>query len=112
MEMKDQGKSSTGMQANLAAMLSYLIGILTGIVFYLVEKESKFVRFHAMQSMLTFGALFVLNILLAFIPFINLIALPVIWFLGVALTIILMIKAYQGEMFKLPVVGDIAEKNS
>ena len=45
-------KTSTGLEANLAAALSYLVGFVTGIIFLLVEKDNKFVRFHAMQSIL------------------------------------------------------------
>ncbi|MDD5085237.1 MAG: DUF4870 domain-containing protein [Candidatus Omnitrophica bacterium] len=107
---KDLGKTSTGMQPNVAALLSYLVGIVTGIIFYLIEKDNKFVRFHAMQSVITFGALFVLNVILPFIPVIGWILMPVVNLAGLILWIVLMIKAYQGEYFKLPVVGDMAEK--
>jgi uncharacterized membrane protein len=112
MDNKELGKTSTGIQANVAALLSYLLGFITGIIFYLIEKENKFVRFHAMQSIVTFGALFVAGVVVGFLPVIGLALLPVLWVLEVVLWVILMIKAYQGEMFKLPVAGDIAEKNS
>jgi len=108
----DQGKSSTGMQANLAALLSYLFGVLTGIIFFVIEKENKFVKFHAMQSILTFGFLFAIGIVLTFIPVIGVFAIPVLWIVEIVLWILLMVKAYQGEKFKLPIVGDMAEKNS
>jgi uncharacterized membrane protein len=100
------------MKANVAAVLSYLLGFITGIIFYLIEKENKFVRFHAMQSMVTFGALWVLSIAVWVIPFIGGLLAPLIYILEFILWIILMIKAYQGEYFKLPIAGDIAEKNS
>lgn len=106
---KDLGKTSTGIQANVAGLLSYLLGFISGIVFLVIEKENKFVRFHAMQSTITSGALFVLQMVLAYIPFLVMLS-PIVGLLGIALWIILMIKAYQGEMFKLPVIGDIAEK--
>jgi uncharacterized membrane protein len=123
METKDLGKTSTGMQANVAGLLCYVLGWLTGLIFFLIEKENKFVRFHALQSMITFGALFVLHIAIG--VFIGIFAAIHIYFLipllsllnglvalvGVILWILLMVKAYQGEKFKLPVVGDIAEKN-
>jgi uncharacterized membrane protein len=112
MAEKDLGKTSTGMKANVAAVLSYLLGFITGIIFYLIEKENKFVRFHAMQSMVTFGALWVLSIAVWVIPFIGGLLAPLIYILEFILWIILMIKAYQGEYFKLPIAGDIAEKNS
>ena len=110
MGQQDQGKCSTGMQANLAALLSYLIGFITGIIFYVIEKDNKFVRFHAMQSIITFGALFVLNAILVFIPIIGWVLMPIVGIISLILWIILMIKAYQGENYKLPIVGDIAEK--
>jgi uncharacterized membrane protein len=64
MEPKDLGKSSTGMQPNVAALLSYVLGWITGLIFFLIEKENKFVRFHAAQSLVVFGALTVLQIAL------------------------------------------------
>lgn len=107
---KDLGKTSTGMQANVAALLSYLAGFITGIIFYVIEKDNKFVRFHAMQSIIAFGALFVLNMVLAFIPFVGWVLMPIVSIVSLVLWILLMIKAYQGESFKLPIAGDMAEK--
>jgi len=112
MEEKDLGKCSTGMQPNLAALLSYVLGFITGLIFYFVEKENKFVRFHAMQSIIVFLALFVAQIILGMIPILGWVLSYLIAIGGFILWIILMIKAYQGEYFKLPVAGDIAEKNS
>jgi uncharacterized membrane protein len=112
METKDLGKCSTGMQPNLAALLCYLFGVITGIIFYIIEKENKFVRFHAMQSIITFGALFVLQMLLMVIPLIGWVLMPIVGIVSLILWVILMIKAYKGETFKLPFVGDIAEKQA
>ncbi len=112
METKDLGKTSTGMQPNVAALLSYLLGLITGLIFFLIEKENKFVRFHAIQSMVTFGGLFVLGIVLGFIPVIGWAMLPFLWIFELVIWVLLMVKAYQGEYFKLPVAGDIAEKNA
>jgi uncharacterized membrane protein len=112
MEIKNQGRSSTGLEANLAALLSYLLGFLTGIIFYSLEKENKFVRFHALQSIIVFAFLFVLNIMLKFLPVIGWALASLLGIMGVILWVILMIKAYQGEYLKLPVAGAIAEKNS
>ncbi|MBN1527172.1 MAG: DUF4870 domain-containing protein [Candidatus Omnitrophica bacterium] len=111
-EKKDLGKTSIGMQPNAEALLAYLAGFITGIVFYILEKENKFVRFHAMQSIVVFGFLFVLGMALAVIPVIGWVISPVLWIANIVLWILLMVKAYQGEMFKLPIAGDIAEKNS
>jgi uncharacterized membrane protein len=112
MEKKDLGKTSTGMEANVAALLCYVLGLVTGLIFYLIEKENKFVRFHAMQSMVVFGGLFVISVVAGVIPGLGLIISPIIFILQFILWIVLMVKAYQGEKFKLPVAGDIAEKNS
>ncbi len=111
-------KTSLGLEENIEGALCYLLGWLTGIIFYLLEKDNKFVRFHAKQSILTFFPLWILSIILGgwwgllwwhawfFLWWIS----WLIWLLMFILWIILMIKAYQGEMFKLPIVGDIAEK--
>jgi uncharacterized membrane protein len=112
MDIKDQGKTSSGLQANVAGLLAYLLGVITGIIFYLIEKDNKFVRFHAMQSIVVFGALLVISSVLWIVPFIGVTLLPIISLAGLILWIILMVKAYQGEYFKLPIAGDIAEKNS
>lgn len=102
-------KSSTGLEANVAGLLCYLLGWITGIIFLIIEKESKFVRFHAVQSILTFGGLTVLPLFLVWIPFLGWILMIVIPILGFILWAVLMVKAYQGETYKLPVAGDIAK---
>jgi len=112
MEHISQGKSSLGMEANIAALLSYLLGFVSGIIFYALEKENKFVRFHAMQSIVVFAFLFVVNILTQVLPIIGWAISTLLGVAGIVVWIVLMIKAYQGEYFKLPVAGDIAEKNS
>src|SRR6266705_859993 len=61
------GPTSMGMQPNVAAGLSYVLGWITGLVFFLMEKQNRFVRFHAMQSILFFGGLSVLGIVLRII---------------------------------------------
>ena len=97
------------MDANIAAALSYLVGFVTGVIFLLVEKENKFVRFHAMQSTLVFAGIVVIDILLQLVPILG--ALVVVFVVipaSAILWLLLMFKAYQGEEFKLPVVGDMA----
>ena len=111
-EEKDLGKCSTGIQPNVAALLSYVLGFVTGIIFYVIEKENKFVRFHAMQSIIVFGAFFVAQFILVFIPIIGWILAVLIPIAAFILWVILMVKAYQGEFYKLPVAGDVAEKHS
>ncbi|MBI4597810.1 MAG: DUF4870 domain-containing protein [Candidatus Omnitrophica bacterium] len=111
-EQGDLGKSSTGMQTNFAALLSYVLGIITGLVFFLVEKDSKFVKFHAMQSICFSIALFVLTFVLALIPILGWLALFVVQIGALVLWIICMVKAYQGQWYKLPVIGEFAAKQA
>lgn len=102
-------KTSTGLDANVAAALSYLVGFVTGIIFLLVERENKFVRFHAMQSTLVFIGIVLIDILLQIVPLLGaLVVLFILVPLSAALWLFLMYKAYQGEEFKLPLVGQMA----
>lgn len=103
-------KSSTGLDQNVAGLLCYLAGFITGIIFFILEKENRFVRFHAMQSIFISVALFVLNIGLSFIPILGLILSLLINPVAFILWIVLMVKAYQGKWFKLPIVGNMAEQ--
>ncbi|MGZ9583425.1 DUF4870 domain-containing protein [Paenibacillus marinisediminis] len=108
--LNNNKQSSTGLDQNIAGLLCYLLGAVTGIIFLILEKNNRFIKFHAMQSLLVFGGLFVLNIVLGFIPILGWILSVVIYPIGVILWIVLMVKAYSGKWFKLPIVGDIAEK--
>jgi uncharacterized membrane protein len=102
-------KTSTGLDANLAAALTYLVGFVTGIIFLLVEKDNRFVRFHAMQSTLVFVGIVAIDILLQIVPILG--ALVVVFIVipaSAVLWLLLMYKAYQGEEFKLPLVGQMA----
>jgi len=104
-------KSSTGLDANVAGLLCYVLGWVSGLVFILIERESKFVRFHAIQSIYVFGVITIASIILSWIPVIGPVVLsPLLGLLGVVLWIILMVKAYQGTMYKLPWSGNLAEK--
>ncbi len=109
MENNKTTKTALGIDENVEGLLCYVLGFITGIVFLLLEKENKFVRFHAMQSLVTFLGLFVIVTVIGWVPIIGwliaLLARP----LGLILWLLLMYKAYNGEIFKLPVVGDFAE---
>ena len=95
---------------NILGALSYLLGFITGIILLLVEKKSRFVRFHAMQSTILFGALFVVNLGLGFIPLLGWLTGVLISLVAFVLWLLLMWKAFQGEMYKVPYVGELAEK--
>ncbi|AIF69821.1 membrane protein [Palaeococcus pacificus DY20341] len=102
-------KTSLGLEENIEGALAYVLGFITGIIFLLAEKESDFVRFHAMQSTITFLGLFIINLVLGFIPFLGWILGLLLSLLGFIFWILGIVKAYQGELYKFPIVGDIAE---
>jgi len=107
-------KTSMGLEPNVAGLLCYVVGWITGLVFYLMEKDNRFVRFHAMQSIVVSGALtivgLVLGPVLAFVPLLGFLV-PILWLALIALWILLMVKAYQNQWYKLPWAGDFAEKH-
>jgi len=112
------GPTSMGMQPNIEAGLSYVLTWITGLIFFFMEKQNRFVRFHAMQSILFFGGLTVIRIILSVIdsfgvPFLGLFT-GLVWLaigiIGVVGYIVLLINGFQGKYFKLPIVGDYAEK--
>jgi len=124
-------KSSTGLDENIAALLSYIFGWVSGLVFFLIEKDSRLVRFHAMQSLL-------FNILIGVVAFALWIVLFIVFLIASQLSgalttllslvsvlvwvvfviaifgglILCLVKAFQGQYFKLPIIGNFAEKFS
>jgi uncharacterized membrane protein len=107
---KLEAESSTGLSANVAGLLCYVLGWVTGIIFIVLEKKSTFVKFHAWQSIMTFGVLFVVSLIFSWIPFIGWIIGTLIGILSFVLWIILIIQAGTGKMWKVPLAGDWAEK--
>lgn len=103
-------KSSTGLDENTAGLLCYVLGWVSGIVFLLLERESKFVKFHAVQSIIIFGVLSVVNSVVGWIPVLGLIVGITSGILGFVLWILLMVKASQGERYKVKWAGDYAER--
>jgi len=106
--MEGKGRSSTGLDENVAGFFCYLLGFITGIVFLVVEKESGFVKFHAKQSTITFLSLLVLTIVFGWIPVLG----ALIFIFSLVLWLILMVKALRGEKYKLPIVGKLAEEKT
>ena len=124
-------KSSTGLDENIAALLSYVFNWVSGLVFFLIEKESRLVRFHAMQSLIL-SVVFFVGMIVLYVAWIILaiVASQISGLLGTLVGLIFfliilvvfvacvigwvlgMIKAYQGQFFKLPVIGNFAEKFS
>ena len=103
-------KTSTGLSENVAGLLCYVLGWVSGVIFLLIEQENKFVRFHAIQSICVFGVLTLAGIVLGWIPFIGGALAWVMPVVGFILWIVLMIKAHQGLKYKIPWAGDFAEK--
>ena len=111
-------QADTGLQQNIAGLLCYALGWLTGLVFLFIDKR-PFVRFHAMQSILVFGGIHVLHLVLTWVlfPALRLWSLlfaisGLISLASLVLWILLMVKAYQNQWYKLPFVGDIALQKS
>jgi len=124
-------KSSTGLDENIAALLSYVATWVSGLIFFLIEKDSRLVRFHAMQSILLSGTVIVLgtvlwigwivlalifsqvsDILASLVSLVMGLLLLAVW-LGFLIAIVMcLIKAYQKQFFKVPVIGNFAEKFS
>ena len=104
--------SSTGLDPNLAGLLTYVLGFISGLVFLVVEKKSAYVRFHAYQSTIAFLAIWITSIILGFIPLIGGLLGVALSLASLVLWVVLMMKAFQGERFKLPILGDMAEERA
>ena len=103
--------STTGLVPNIAGLLCYIAGWITGIIFLVIEQKNRFVRFHAIQSIIVFGTLSVATALLSQIPLVGVVFGVIIGILMFILWIVLMIKAYQGEFYKVAIAGDLAERS-
>jgi len=99
-----KSKSSTGLDENVAAFLSYLFGFITGFVFYWEEKKSKFVRFHALQSIITFIPIWIILLGLGWVPVLG----TLLKILAAMFWVFLMVRAYSGQIYKVPFIGSIA----
>jgi uncharacterized membrane protein len=120
-ELPTTSPTSSGLAPNVAGALAYVLGPLTGVVFFVIEKESRFVRFHAAQSIVVGIALVVVSIaltilstVLAFVPFVG-------WLVGFVLTmmfgfgsfalwLLLLYRAYQGQEWEVPGIGGHARR--
>lgn len=101
-------KSATGLPKNTAGALSYVLGPITGVIFLVLEKD-PYVRFHAMQSVVVFVALFVVQWVLVLTIVLAALA-PLITLLGFVLWLLLIYKAWQGEEWEVPMLGQYARK--
>lgn len=113
MNIEPNQKTSTGLQENVECLLCYLGSWLTGLIFFLIEKENKTVRYHAAQSIGIAIVLIIVNFVvgfLAFIPLLGAILRFAVWIASVALYIYLLVTAYKGTMMKFPIISEQAEK--
>ncbi|PTD94336.1 hypothetical protein C9439_03305 [archaeon SCG-AAA382B04] len=118
-------ETSSGLDENIAGALAYLLGLITGIILLLIEKDNEFVRFHAAQSIVVFAAIFVINIILSVISggialgvgglvsgvismIIGLLSL-LIMLITFILWVYLMFTAYKGNKTRIPVAAGIAD---
>ncbi len=101
-----QENTPTTKEGNTKALLTYVFGWITGLIFLLTEKDDQFIRFHAAQSVIVFGGLNIIT----FIPILGALLSILIMPLALILWILLMVKAYQNEKFMLPMIGEWAEQ--
>lgn len=112
------GKTSLGLAENVEGALCYSFGFVTGIIFLFLEDENKFIKFHAIQSIIVFLPLFIIYIAITFFPMIGMImsmmywpiVIPIFSIVIIIFWLIMMYKAFIGERYKLPIAGDFAEK--
>lgn len=111
-------KTSLGLSENIEGALCYSFGFVTGIVFLFLEDENKFVRFHAIQSTIVFLPLFIIYIAITFLPMVGMImdmmswpiVVPVFSVIMIIFWLFMMYKAFIGERYKLPIVGNFTER--
>ncbi|MCL2150331.1 MAG: DUF4870 domain-containing protein [Dehalococcoidia bacterium] len=113
-------QKTMGLQENVASLLCYLIGWITGLIFYLLEPSNKTIRFHALQSILLCVTVFIIYAVLGILRVIFEINMLGFLFFSMSsstfgllvfvLWILLMVQAYQGQKWKLPVIGNLAEQ--
>jgi uncharacterized membrane protein len=116
-QMPASGTTQTGLAENVAGLLCYVLGWVTGLIFFFIDKR-PFVRFHAAQSMVVFGGLTIIRIVLGMMFIAGGVTgfsmgLGLMWLisiLGFILWILLMVKAYQGEKYRVPLAADLADQ--
>jgi uncharacterized membrane protein len=115
--MAPAASTQSGLSENVAGLLCYLLGWITGLIFFLTDKRA-FVRFHAAQSIVVFGGLTVIRIVLSMLFISGGLAgfsagVGILWLVsivGLVLWILLMVKAYQGEKYRIPLAADLADQ--
>ncbi len=103
-------KTVIGLNENIVGAITYVGFWITGVIFLLIERNNKYVRFHAMQSLLLFLPLTLLMFIVAWAPYIGWLAAEGISFLSMFLLLLMAFMSYRGDKFKLPIVGKYAYK--
>jgi uncharacterized membrane protein len=103
-------RSSTGLAENVAGALCYLLGWISGLIFLVLEQQSGYVRYHAMQSVVVFGGIAVASLVLSLLSGIGLVLQQALALLSVILWILLMVKAWQGERYRLTWISDVVDR--
>lgn len=124
MKSGSQPSGGSGLAPNIASLLCYICAPITSVIFLLIEKENADVKFHAWQGTLFGAAIIAFNIILNLLGFllgqmVDLLGavilsflLPIVWIGVFVLWVVLLVKAYQGERWKIPVLGDIAAQKA
>lgn len=122
-DQNTQASGGSGLAPNVASLLCYLCTFITGIIFLLIEKDNKEVKFHAWQAIFLGAGSIVLQIAILILTAIMsaisgalatiISLLGTLVYLGImVIWIIAMVKAYQGQKWKIPFIGDLAEKQA
>ena len=106
----EKPKTVLGLEENIEGALAYLFGLVSGLILFIVEKDNRFIKFHALQSILFSIAYYVLMAVLLMIPILGWIMAFLLALAGFGFWLFLMYKAYSGEMFKIPLIGDFTEQ--
>ncbi len=115
--------SSTGLAPNMAAALSYLAWWVSGLLFFLIERDDRFVKFHAAQALVGLGTLWALGLALWAVAFAALFVSSAastvllyasfgVWMLGILAWAVCIVRAWKGDEFELPIFGGIARRLS
>ena len=104
-----EAETSLGTTQNVAGLLTYILGWVTGIVFLLIEKDNSFVRFHAMQSIVIFVPLTIASFVVGFLPFAGGLLGVIVQLATLIIWLFMMYQAFQGKRYKFPYAGDYAE---
>lgn len=111
--MAHEGKTAIGLDENLTAVVAYALGWITGAAMLIMERENRFVRFHALQSTIVFGTLSAVWFIAPSIPVVGwIVSFIIVPPLSAGLWLLLLFKAYHGERFQLPFAGPIAEQRT